>query len=717
MQISLRSLKKFPVISVVICLLCFALYLFNSLTFIDNSIYDYLIVFKQEKNKFSDICIIGIGPKSLEKMPNWPWNRSVYTDLIKKIAPQKPYAIAFNLIFDSSKEGDDKFIEGLKMHKGIFLGFSKDGNDLLLPHKKFLPYVKPADVNIFQDTDGIVRKFRNNSLYHKDYKSLAASIAEFTDPAVVNNDSLFWINYSIPTANFKHYEFYDVLTNKKITEEFQGKIVLVGLTSENMAHNHNIPLSNKTERSISGVELQAHILNSILNRDYIKEISSFWLFIFLIVISILLESIIKPKNPLTQVITTLFFLIILFIICYTVLKYLNIWIPPAVLLVAVVLISFTFSIKSLLKIEKTVKKTISELSADNYIPLETISEQVEKEVITLSRLSQVISKDRQLIKAILDAINSPVFVIDNDSRIIWKNKLAEQMKSISESESLAMMGIDITDLKNIVQQKSLFRKEISVDQKDFIFVATPSGDTNNPYVCILNDITELKNLDRLKTELLRTVSHEIRTPLTVIQSYCDLAEEMEDGDVALKYMSKISDKTEELTELVSDFLDLNKLEANMVELNYSDVTIDSFIEVIISELRELADSKSQKIEFVNRIAQPVSISADRIRLKQVIINLLSNAIKYSPENTVTKVIIDKENSNIKISIEDQGFGIAEQDCQKIFDKFYRVQNEKTESIGGTGLGLAIAKKIIEMHKGAITVTSKVGSGSKFEIIF
>jgi two-component system phosphate regulon sensor histidine kinase PhoR len=282
-------------------------------------------------------------------------------------------------------------------------------------------------------------------------------------------------------------------------------------------------------------------------------------------------------------------------------------------------------------------------------------------------------------------------------------------------KTLTEFGIDKESLLKDLQVNNYHQQELQLSDRDFAVIFTPYGEGYSTIVCVFNDVTELKQLDRMKTDLLRTVSHEIKTPLTIIQSYCDLGLEMQDGKVALEYLEKISQNTEYLTELVTDYLDLNKLEANLVQLKLEPININDLLQGVLYEMQTLADQKC--IELLLNTEQDANyvVLADKARIKQVFVNLISNAVKYSETNKTVNIFVKKLSEMIKISIKDEGYGIELDEIAMIFDKFYRIRSDQTENITGTGLGLAIVKKIIELHQGDIKVSSKPGEGTQFDI--
>ncbi|MEW6200525.1 MAG: ATP-binding protein, partial [bacterium] len=232
-------------------------------------------------------------------------------------------------------------------------------------------------------------------------------------------------------------------------------------------------------------------------------------------------------------------------------------------------------------------------------------------------------------------------------------------------------------------------------------------------VTVFRDITHEKEVDRMKSEFVNIASHELRTPLSSIKIYTEfLLEGQENEDTEKEYLSIIADETERLTNLVNDMLDLSRIESGKIKISKETVNISEIIDKSIEILAPSAESKNVNIHKIMPPEFP-DIFADKNMIQQVIINLVSNSIKYSDTNKDVHISAEKNGRYIKIAVADSGFGIPEKDIQHVFDKFYRVENEKTANIEGTGLGLPMVKYIIEKHGGDITVNSEFGKGSLF----
>lgn len=225
----------------------------------------------------------------------------------------------------------------------------------------------------------------------------------------------------------------------------------------------------------------------------------------------------------------------------------------------------------------------------------------------------------------------------------------------------------------------------------------------------------LEEISHLKTEFISLVSHELRTPLTSIQGYVKLILAGHTGelnDLQKEFLSTVNRNTERLIALVSDLLDISRIESGRMELVLEALDLQSIIEREVESIKTEAEMK--KIDIVTDIEEELPrVKADSHRLGQIISNLLSNAIKYSPDSSVVKISATQIGTNILVKVIDSGIGIAPEDRNKLFQRFYRGQSDAVRSTWGTGLGLAVTRSLVEMHGGKIWVESEKGQGSTF----
>ncbi|WP_215144207.1 HAMP domain-containing sensor histidine kinase [Exiguobacterium qingdaonense] len=237
--------------------------------------------------------------------------------------------------------------------------------------------------------------------------------------------------------------------------------------------------------------------------------------------------------------------------------------------------------------------------------------------------------------------------------------------------------------------------------------------TRHGTMLVFRDVTHETEVDRLKTELVSTVSHELRTPLTSIIGFTELLRFRKlSAERSEKYLGMIHQETLRLEELISNLLDVQRMEAGKQTYhNEREHLID-----ILKQTVTVYQGASQHHHIVFDYQEELYVYGDRTRLNQLFTNLLHNAVKYSPSGGEIHIRVVSDRPDwIDISIEDYGIGIPQTALPKLFDKFYRVDNSASRKIGGTGLGLAICKEIAEGHGGTIHATSSIGKGSTFTV--
>jgi two-component system phosphate regulon sensor histidine kinase PhoR len=217
----------------------------------------------------------------------------------------------------------------------------------------------------------------------------------------------------------------------------------------------------------------------------------------------------------------------------------------------------------------------------------------------------------------------------------------------------------------------------------------------------------------MRSQFIANVSHELRTPIFTIQGFLEtlLNGAIDDPKVNKNFLQKANQHTANLSNLLNDLIDISMIESGEMRMSYRYFDINAFIIKIISEFNSESEKKNIKLIF-NPVREGLQVFGDKDKLRQVFLNLLQNAIKYTDEGTI-EILIEEEKKFVNISIKDTGIGIPEEDIDRIFERFYRVDKARSRTVGGTGLGLAIVKHIIEAHNSKIVVQSKLGEGSIF----
>jgi len=236
-------------------------------------------------------------------------------------------------------------------------------------------------------------------------------------------------------------------------------------------------------------------------------------------------------------------------------------------------------------------------------------------------------------------------------------------------------------------------------------------------VTVLHDITALKKMDKIKSDFVSMVAHEIKSPMNSVLALVKVIQDKLAGDVTEKQqeiLGRVSEKIKGLSDLAADLLDLSRIESGLITLEKERLRTASLLNEQVAFHQTRAQSKNIELS-LEPVSELPPVLANKRAVEEVFANLLTNAIKYTPEGGKVSVSAGAEKDYVHIMVKDTGFGISREDLGKIFDRFYRVKDDKTRMISGTGLGLAIVKSIVEAHNGRIEVESEPGRGSTFHV--
>ncbi|HOX37872.1 MAG TPA: ATP-binding protein [Candidatus Brocadiia bacterium] len=226
---------------------------------------------------------------------------------------------------------------------------------------------------------------------------------------------------------------------------------------------------------------------------------------------------------------------------------------------------------------------------------------------------------------------------------------------------------------------------------------------------------KLTQIDRLKTEFLASMSHELRTPLNAIMGFAEILMDGTSGEISdtqKEYCADIHSSAGHLLRMISDILDLSKIEAGKMELNIEDISVLDSVEGVLNTLKGISNKKG--IQLVMDVTPEIElIEADPVKFKQMLYNLLSNACKFAPEGGTVRIEAAIVESDLQVSVIDNGPGIPSDQQEVIFEEFHQVKGPQAHRREGTGLGLALTRKLVQLHGGRIWVESRLGAGSKF----
>jgi signal transduction histidine kinase len=236
-------------------------------------------------------------------------------------------------------------------------------------------------------------------------------------------------------------------------------------------------------------------------------------------------------------------------------------------------------------------------------------------------------------------------------------------------------------------------------------------------VTLLQDITTLKKMEQIKSDFVSMVAHEIRSPMNSVLMLIKVILKGRAGHVTEKQeemLDRVSEKIKSLVNLASELLDLAKIESGLIMQEQERFNIGEILTEQVAFHQTKAQEKDILLELIP-ISEPAFVLGNHYNMEEVISNLVGNAIKYTPAGGKIWVSTTAKENHHCICVRDTGIGMSREDIERIFERFYRVKNEKTRNIGGTGLGLAIVKSIVEAHNGIINVESEPDRGSAFKV--
>jgi PAS domain S-box-containing protein len=340
-------------------------------------------------------------------------------------------------------------------------------------------------------------------------------------------------------------------------------------------------------------------------------------------------------------------------------------------------------------------------------------------------------------RAILEGIADGAMVADARGNVILLNAAAEEILGMSREE---IAGRPIHELSGLYGaegdtwlalikewaqalpaegEPTSFESQFKTEEKVVSVHMAPvlMGDEFLGTVSVFRDITREVAVDRMKSELISTVSHQLRTPMTSIKGYADLLYLETVGEIneaQRRFLSIIKSNADRLALLANDLLDISRIETGRIRLNVEFIHVSAIIHEIAASLRGEIEEKglSLKLDIPESL---LPIYGDRDRVTQILTNLIDNARHYTPAGGQITVSAQVRGNFLQVSVADTGIGIAPEDQEKIFDRFYRADSPLVQEVAGTGLGLSIAKSFVAMHGGEIWVESELGHGSTFSL--
>lgn len=359
---------------------------------------------------------------------------------------------------------------------------------------------------------------------------------------------------------------------------------------------------------------------------------------------------------------------------------------------------------------------------------ESINNMAKQLQQTISRLND---RNKEM-EAVLNSVENGIIAIDNNERVFIMNPYAVKLLNIEDAEVEGKHIIYVVRnqqldeyIRKTIKSKTFEEYEITLNYPEERIIKINSNpiknydrDENMGIIITFQDMTEIRKLEKLRSDFVANVSHELKTPLTSIKGFVETLKggAIKDEKAAMHFLDIIELESERLTSLISDILILSEMENKKEKTTLEKFEIESSIDEIIEVLHSQAEKKN--IEIVKNVDKGMGwLYGSQDKFKQMLINIVDNGVKYSPEKS--KIIIHGylEDGKKVIEVQDFGIGISKEHIPRLFERFYRIDKARSRNIGGTGLGLAIVKHIAISFHAEIEIESEINKGTKFIIKF
>lgn len=391
---------------------------------------------------------------------------------------------------------------------------------------------------------------------------------------------------------------------------------------------------------------------------------------------------------------------------------------------------FNYTYKNLSELENAVsslvegpfkKKDKEILPLDGLDEFGSVARSISQVSEALKNQVRLIAKQRNQFGSVLDDLGEGVIVFNDYAEITYHNDQAVRilnLKTDINNKTLEELNIKaIGNLYDIASKKKKSNQEFEIDLGNgstrWVLASMNQSNTAKQYILVVHDITQLRKLDSMRRDFISNVSHELRTPVSVIMANSEtlLSGALDNKADAENFSKAILHNAERLSEMVSDLIDLSRIEYGELKLEFEKVNINQSILKALDAIKGLSAKKEISLNFDEYDDEFIRVDINAI--DRILINLLDNAIKYSPNKSSVSITIEDKNSHIEVNVTDSGKGIDDSDKSRIFGRFYRTAQARASDKTGSGLGLAIVKNLVHSLDGDVGVRNSNSGGSNF----
>ncbi len=694
------------------------------------------------------VVIVGIDEASLKRLGAWPFPRKIHAQLLDRLSLAR--AVGFDFLFSEATEDDELFNKQLRLSPPvIFASATTFENTLLTPSPGLDQVTGTGHIETLFASDGIVRKISfNHRLGQQSFaQALLNASKQKTQKRIQQKP--FLINYYGPERTFLYLSYIDVLEGHIPQEFFKDRFVLIGAEAIGLNDTFLTPFSRT--QVTPGVEIQATILGNLLEQRFLRPqpLLSFLLVALLLIVGATIWPVVAERYNIGINLALLSTASVVAVVCFHHCLYIDIALFFTVLFVTYLfhLLQQTLWAGNAIYIQiralnKRLDKGLEQIYG--YVPQK--EQQLEKRGILntlgihqyirqLQLAANALGMQHTFLDNLLNNELPPLALWDTASgqpifanihfRSFWQQHFSDkqglpdytsfadhifrsQVTNTDKTATDPILGMDSPLHVEIQVLGSSGRHYFQVDIHRFSAAETPFEGT----VAILHDVTQLRELERVKDEIVSIVSHELKLPLTTILGYGEMLADALDREQQ-QYAETICTEAKRLNQLIVTFLDINRIESGKQQLHFFPFQPLTLIGDAITSVTPAAQKKG--IALTTHLPKKTSpIRGDELLLLQAVINLLDNAIKFSPEDTTVTLALVEHEHQFALSLEDEGPGIPEQMHQAIFTKFNRGTVPTRQE--GFGLGLNLVKEVIDRHNGKVTILNKVDKGTVFTLL-
>ncbi|MBL8377554.1 MAG: CHASE2 domain-containing protein [Burkholderiales bacterium] len=749
-------------------LLAFVLGLSNGLGRADATLYDATLGLTRLAPA-EDVVIVAIDDASLAALGRWPWSREVHARLVDRLADAKPRAVGFDLIFSEAEPAADaRLAEALKRIPAVLPVLVESRAGQMRINEPVVQIAASAaalgHIHLEVDRDGIarsafLREGPGNAARRYSHLSLALrevgkGNAEANPPGLRNPhpdpsarwQRDFWVHFPFagPAGSVPRVSYADVLEGRVDAARLTDKTVLVGATAAGLGDAYPTPVTGQS-RLMPGVEINANLYTALSTGRTIIPLPRLVnaiinaLAVLLVLVALYRLS---PRRALAVVALTLLAMPVLlwFMLGQ------GITMAPAA---GMLCVAAAYPLWSWRRLEATMHylgEEFRRLAAEPRIMPEQTSPAIldanplEARIHALAGAADRLRQARRFVSDTLASLPNATLVADRDGRILLANRAAAQLFA----GAAALEGSSVAEVAKRLSGRTPMDPAPDWEALKQLAEVPPHDETPRALECVTGDqrsllarcarvsdaagegvgwivsfaeITELRNAERAREEVLAFLSHDMRSPQSSIIALLELHELDPDDNPKEDVHRRIEQYARRTLSLSEQFLQLARAETKAHEPTIED--LGALAEEAVDEVWTAAEQKSIKVA-VTWDGEPLPVRADKPLLSRALINLLTNAIKYSPEKTRVEVRVGERRDGDAVrhvcTITDQGYGISKENQAKLFQRFQRFSEPGQPRAQGAGLGMAFVKTVIEKHGGDIEVQSEPGRGSTFTVL-